>query len=126
MVCLDFGTHASFSKGRYKFLGYFKNQKLTDPAIDDECFFKTGDIGNIDEDGYLCIVDKKKHVIDYQGDWVYPSEIEEVLMKSPEIKSVAVGVPYDPILELPAAVVVRATGSQITEDEDSKIVEGIL
>lgn len=114
-------------KGRYKFLGYCKNPKLTEAAIDEEGFFKTGDIGNMDEDGYLCILDRKKHVIDYHGDWVYPSEIEEVLLKSPEIKSVcAVGVRYDPFFELPAAVVVRANGSQITEDEVSKMVEGIL
>lgn len=50
-------------KARFKFLGYFKNQQLTDDVMDREGFFKTGDIGHIDQDGYLFIVDRKKHII---------------------------------------------------------------
>lgn len=50
-------------KARFKFLGYFKNQQLTDDVLDSDGFFKTGDIGHIDKDGYLYVVDRKKHII---------------------------------------------------------------
>lgn len=112
-------------KGRSKFLGYCKNQQLTDDAFDYDGYFKTGDIGQVDSKGYLYIADRKKNVILYHNDWVFPNTIEEVLLKSDGIKCVcAVGVPYDEILELPAAIVVRANGSKITEQEISKMVEG--
>lgn len=51
------------AKARFKFLGYYKNQQLTDDVLDSDGFFKTGDIGHIDKDGYLYIVDRKKHII---------------------------------------------------------------
>lgn len=112
-------------KSCYKFIGYYKDKKLSDEVLDNEGFFLTGDIGRIDEDGHLFIGDRKKNVIFHPSAWVFPTEIEEVLLKSPEIKNVCVvGVPYDSAFELPAAVVVRANGSQITENEISKMVEG--
>lgn len=114
-------------KPRFKFLGYYKNPTLTAEMIDSDGFFKTGDIGHFDGDGYLYIVDRKKNVINCRNDWVYPTEIEEVLLKSPDIKCVCVvGVPCDPIFELPAAVVERANGSTITEDEICKMVKDAL
>lgn len=113
-------------KGRSKFLGYCKNQQLTDDACDNDGFFKTGDIGRIDSNGYLYISDRKKNVILYHNDWVFPADIEEILLRSDEIKCVCViGVPYDEILELPAAVVVRANGSTITEQHIIKMVKGM-
>lgn len=113
-------------KSRHKLLGYHKNLELTQEAIDSEGFFLTGDIGSIDAAGYLCISDRKKNVIAYYDDWVFPTEIEAVILKSADIAGVCVvGVPYDSVVELPAAVVVRANGSQITEDAIFKMVEGI-
>lgn len=57
--------------------------------------------------------------------WVYPSDIEEVLLESPKIENVCVvGVQFDEIVEIPAAIVVGRNGSQITEVEISKMVEG--
>lgn len=113
-------------KSRYKFLGYYKDIELTEKAFDNEGFLLTGDIGHIDDEGYLYIVDRKKDVIIYDA-WVYPSEIEEVLLKSVDIKAVCVvGVPYNPIVELPAAVVVRFSHSEIGKGDIHKMVEGIL
>lgn len=113
-------------KGRYKFLGYYKSEELTDAAFDSEGFFKTGDIGHIDGNGYVYITDRKKDVIDYLFGWVFPSEVEDILKKSPDIEDVCVvGVPYDEASEVPAAAVVRANGSKVTENEICKIVEGI-
>lgn len=112
-------------KSRHGFLGYYKNDELTKEAVDSEGFFLTGDIGHIDSAGYLFITDRKKNVIVYFDDWVFPSEIEAVLLKSAAIENVCVvGVPIDAICEVPAAVVVRARGSKITENEVSKIIEG--
>lgn len=114
-------------KSRHKFLGYYKKPELTQSAMDSEGFFLTGDLGHIDPSGYLRIVDRKKHMILFADDWVSPTEIEVVLLKSMDIESVCVvGVPYDEVLELPAAVVVRKNGSQITEEDISKLVEGQL
>lgn len=112
-------------KSRHGFLGYYKNIELTREAIDNEGFFLTGDIGHIDSAGYLFITDRKKNVIVYFDDWVFPTEIEAVLLKSAAIENVCVvGVPVDEICEVPAAVVVRARRSNITEEEILKIVEG--
>lgn len=112
-------------KGRSKFLGYCKNQQLTNDAFDYEGYFKSGDIGRVDKDGYLYIVDRKKNVISYHNDWVFPADVEEVILKSKHVKFVCVvGVPYDEILELPAAVVVLSNGTKITEQEICKMVEG--
>lgn len=112
-------------KGRVKFLGYYKNQQLTDEAVDSEGFFRTGDIGYIDEKGYLYIADRKKNTIFYYVHQIFPSEIEEVLLKSLEIKNVCVvGVPLETIIELPAAVIVRAKGSKMSEKDVCQIVSG--
>lgn len=112
-------------KPRFKFLGYCKNQQLTNDAFDCEGYFKSGDIGRVDQNGYLCIVERKKDVIAYHNDWVFPADVEEVILKSEHIKYVCiVGVPYDDILEIPAAVVVRSNGFKITEQEICRMVEG--
>lgn len=114
-------------KDRFKFLGYYGNsgEQLGQP-IDSEGFFLTGDIGHIDGDGRLYIAERKKDVICYL-DWVFPSVIEEVLLKSNDIEAACVvGIPYDPVIEIPAAVVVRSHNSKITEHDVCKMVEGLL
>lgn len=114
------------AKSRYNFRGYYKNKEMTDAALDSEGFFLTGDIGHIDEDGYLYIVDRKKNVIRHPEQYVFPSEIEEFLMKSDEIQSVCVvGAPFDEGSEVPAAFIERKNGSKITEEEIYKMVEGM-
>lgn len=112
-------------KGRIKFFGYYKNKKQKDETVDSEGFFKTSDIGHIDEEGYLYIGDKEENKIHYQHHRVQPTEIEEVLLKSSEINDVCVvGIPHKSIVELPAAIVVRATSSKITADDVCSIVTG--
>ena len=73
--------------------GYFNSPEKTAEAIKDSWFY-TGDIGRMDESGYLYIVDRVKDVIIRGGFNVYPRELEEVLMAHPDIANVAVvGVP---------------------------------
>jgi long-chain acyl-CoA synthetase len=65
--------------------------------VDGQKWLRTGDMGNLDEDGYLTIVDRSKDMIKYKGHSVYPSEVEEVLYHHPAISQAAViGVP-DPL-----------------------------
>jgi long-chain acyl-CoA synthetase len=81
-------------------------------------WFRTGDIGQFDADGYLSIVDRKKDMILRAGFNVYPREIEEVLMTHPAVAMVAViGVPDARLGEEVKAVVVRKPGAVLTEDE---------
>lgn len=113
-------------KNRYRFLGYYNNNELTKNAIDDEGFFRTGDLGYMDNDGNLYVADRKKDTIVYD-EWVFPSEVETVLLRSPDVKAVCVvGIPYNQIIEWPTAVVVRSKGSTISKGDVCRIVEGKL
>ncbi len=79
-------------------------------------WFHTGDIGTLDADGYLTIVDRRSDMILRGGFNVYPREIEEVMMTHPAVALVAVvGVPDDRLGEEVKALVVRRPGVQVTE-----------
>lgn len=113
-------------KMNYKFLGYFGNKSASDALFDSEGFLKTGDIGNFDHDGFLYIVDRKKDLLKYNNMQISPSEIDAYLITSSDIKSACcVGIPEE-TTDLPAAVIVRANGSHITEDEVFNLVAGNL
>lgn len=97
-------------RGHNVFAGYLDDPVATAEALVDG-WFRTGDIGTIDEDGFISIVDRKKDLIIRGGFNVYPREVEEVLARHPGVAQVAViGVP-DPVLgEEVCAVVVAAPG----------------
>ena len=72
-------------------LGYYENEEETKKAIDKDGYFHSGDIGYIDEDGYIFITGRSKNVIVTQnGKNIYPEEIETLLLKNQEIKDVIV------------------------------------
>jgi long-chain acyl-CoA synthetase len=97
--------------------GYFARPEATAEAIRGG-WFRTGDIGQFDADGYLSIVDRKKDMILRGGFNVYPREIEDVLMTHPAVGQVAVvGVPDERLGEEIKAYVVRKTGATVTPDE---------
>ncbi|MHA3893415.1 long-chain-fatty-acid--CoA ligase [Acinetobacter sp. GXMZU3951] len=80
-------------------------------------FFRTGDIGVMDERGYTKIVDRKKDMILVSGFNVYPSEIEEVIAKHPKVLEVAaIGVPDEKSGEVPKLFVVKKDASLTTEE----------
>ncbi|UXY38881.1 long-chain-fatty-acid--CoA ligase [Streptomyces albidocamelliae] len=98
-------------RGHNVFSGYLGRPEATAEAVVDG-WFRTGDLGTKDEDGFLRIVDRKKDVIIRGGYNVYPREVEEVLMRHPGIAQVAViGLPDELHGEEVCAVVVPAPGT---------------
>jgi long-chain acyl-CoA synthetase len=97
--------------------GYYENPDATAEAKRGG-WFRTGDIGQFDEDGYLSIVDRKKDMILRGGFNVYPREIEEVLMTHPAVALAAVvGIPDERLGEEVRAYVVRRPGQSIGDAE---------
>jgi long-chain acyl-CoA synthetase len=97
--------------------GYFGRPEATAEAMRGG-WFRTGDIGQFDADGYLAIVDRKKDMILRAGFNVYPREIEEVLMRHPAVAMAAViGVPDPRLGEEVKAVVVRRPGAEVSDAE---------
>ncbi len=87
--------------------GYHNRPDATAEVLDDDGWLRTGDIGVIDDDGYLTIVDRKKDMLIYKGYNVYPRELEEVLFQHPAVANAAVVGKRDVAVgELPVAFVV--------------------
>jgi 4-coumarate--CoA ligase len=98
--------------------GYLGRAKETGEMLDDESWLHTGDIGGIDDEGFLSITDRLKELIKYKGFQVPPAELEALLITHPKISDVAViGVADEEAGELPKAFVVPAPDSDLTEDE---------
>jgi long-chain acyl-CoA synthetase len=98
--------------------GYWNMPDATAEAIDADGWFKTGDAGYVDADGYVYIHDRVKDMIVSGGENVYPAEVENVLMGHPGIADVAIiGVPHEKWGETAKAIVVKAPGAEVTEDE---------
>ncbi|WP_407377619.1 class I adenylate-forming enzyme family protein [Methanobrevibacter sp.] len=70
--------------------GYWGNEEKTKVAFLDDGWFLTGDIGYLDEDNRLFITDRKKDMIVMSGWKIYPTEVEEVLIKYPAVKEIAI------------------------------------
>ncbi|MCA0144298.1 class I adenylate-forming enzyme family protein [Blastococcus sp. LR1] len=100
--------------------GYAHRPDATADAIDAEGWFHSGDVGILDEDGYLSIVDRTKDMLLYKGYNVFPRELEEILFAVPGVGGAAVvGRPDEEAGELPVAYVVRkadADGAALTEE----------
>jgi long-chain acyl-CoA synthetase len=97
--------------------GYWNQPVATAETFRGE-WFLTGDLGTRDEDGYFCIVDRKKDLIIVNGMNVYPRMIEEVLYRLPTIREAAVvGEPHDLHGEIPIAYVSLTPSSTITPTE---------
>jgi len=104
-------------RGHNVMKGYYKRPDATAEAMRNG-WFHTGDIGVIDAEGYLSIVDRKKDMILRGGMNVYPRELEEVLITHPAISLVAViGVPDERLGEEVKAFVVRKPGAELSEAE---------
>ena len=104
-------------KGPQVMRGYWNRPEETAKVMTDDGFFRTGDIGIMDEKGYFKIVDRKKDMILVSGFNVYPNEIEEVVCSHPKVfESAAVGVKDERSGELVKIFVVKKDDS-LTADE---------
>lgn len=113
--------------------GYHNQPEKTAEAIwRDErgrTYLRTGDVGRLDEDGYLYILDRKKDMIISGGINIFASDIEGVLAKHPAVQDVAViGIPHEKWGETPLALVVRraeatATGEEIMEWANAQLAK---
>jgi acyl-CoA synthetase (AMP-forming)/AMP-acid ligase II len=98
--------------------GYFEDEARTAEAIDPEGWLHTGDIGVMDDRGYLRITDRKKDMFIVGGFNAYPAEIESLLLAHPGIAQAAVvGVPDDRLGEVGVAFVVATAGVQLDPEE---------
>jgi len=98
--------------------GYWKMPEATAEAIVDGGWFRSGDAGYLDKDGYCYIFDRVKDMIVSGGENIYPAEIENALMAHSAIADVAViGVPDEKWGEVPKAIVVRKKDVVVTEQE---------
>jgi long-chain acyl-CoA synthetase len=96
--------------------GYWNMPEATEEAIVGDGWFRSGDAGYMDPDGYIYIHDRVKDMIVSGGENIYPAEVENVLMAHPAVADVAViGVPSEKWGETPKAMVVLAPGASVTE-----------
>ncbi|MFF3005661.1 AMP-binding protein [Kitasatospora sp. NPDC057940] len=107
--------------------GYFGRPSDTAAVVDAEGWLHTGDVGFVDDRGYLYIVDRVKELIKYKGHQVAPAELEAVLLGHPQIVDAAViGVPDADGTECPKAFVVRAPGSGLSAEDVTGFVAGLV
>ncbi len=98
--------------------GYWNRPDATAAAIDPEGWFHSGDVGYLDEDGFLFICDRLKDMVISGGENVYPAEVEGVLYKHEAIAEVAViGLPDEKWGEAVTAVAVLKEGGELTLEE---------
>jgi oxalate---CoA ligase len=105
-------------------VGYENNPKANAEGFRDG-WFRTGDQGVMDEDGYITITGRLKEIINRGGEKVSPREVDEILMDHPAVAQVVCfGMPHAKLGEEVAAVVVLREGQQVTERELQTFVGG--
>lgn len=98
--------------------GYLNNPEATADTMDADGWLRTGDIGHVDENGHLFVVDRLKELIKYKGFQVPPAELEALLLTHPDVADAAViGAPDDEAGEVPTGFVVRKDGATASEQD---------
>ncbi len=96
---------------------YYNNEKVYNDAMRDGWFF-SGDLGRVDDEGFLYLVDRKKDMICSGGVNIYPMDVEEVLHTHPKVhESAVIGVPDERWGESVLAIVVLKPGESLTEED---------
>ncbi len=104
-------------KGEMAMKGYYKNPEATKNAIKDG-WVHSGDLGNMDDEGYITLVDRKKDMIITGGENVYSKEVEDAIFENPKVAdAVIIGMPHPTWGETVTAVVVTRPNETLTLDE---------
>jgi long-chain acyl-CoA synthetase len=105
-------------RGHNVMKGYWRRPEATAEVLSADGWFRTGDVGRVDEDGYFFIVDRKKELIIRGGYNVYPREVEEVLYEHPAVRECAVvGIPHPELGEEVGAAVALKDGASVRPAE---------
>jgi fatty-acyl-CoA synthase len=133
---LDLNTREEVSRGQQGEIcargfvvmkGYYKMPEATAEAIDENGWLHSGDLGTMDENGYVKVTGRAKDMIIRGGENIYPREIEEFLYTHPKIRDVqVVGVPDLKYGEEVAACIILKDGVEATEDEFREYVKDRL
>jgi long-chain acyl-CoA synthetase len=106
--------------------GYLGREPLGTDILQDG-FYRTGDVGHLDEDGFLFITDRVKDMIVAGGVNIYPAEIEKAIVEHPDVEDCAViGIPQDDFGEQPLAFVVARPGHSVFPEDLLAFLEGRL
>lgn len=112
------GTGELLVKGPSIFSGYYENPEMNAKAFDDEGFFRTGDMAKISEDGYITLLERRKHMIKRGGESISASDIEDLIILHPQVAAVAVVPMPDPIMgERACAYIETKPNAKLTLDD---------
>jgi acyl-CoA synthetase (AMP-forming)/AMP-acid ligase II len=107
--------------------GYWRNPEATAALFTPDRFVRTGDVGYLDEDGYLFIVDRKKEIIIRGGENISAAEVEAEFYACPAVAEVSVfGAPDERLGEVPVAVVLANDGRKLGEEDLRAFLDGRL
>ncbi len=107
--------------------GYWRNPAATEAAFTSDGFLRTGDVGYLDDDGYLFIVDRKKEIIIRGGENIATAEVEAACYACPAIAEVSVfGAPDERLGEVPVAVIYLNQGAMLDESQLREFLDGQL
>lgn len=109
------------------FRGYWKNDKATNDAFTKDGYFRSGDLGYLDQDDYLFIVDRKKDIIIRGGENISCIEVEQALYAHPDVIECSVfGLPDERFGEIVGAIYLVREGKTLTPQELSAFLDGKL
>ncbi|XP_005189274.1 uncharacterized protein LOC101896542 [Musca domestica] len=101
-----------------RWAGYYGNPIETQRVMDSLGWIRTGDLGYVDDEGYMFIVDRKKDILKYRSLHYWPGEIENAIRELPEVADCCVvGIFDDRVGDVPGALVIRRKGSKLTEQQ---------
>ena len=107
------------------FTGYWDMAEATAAQVTADHYVRTGDLGYVDDDGYLFIVDRKKEIIIRGGENISAAEVEAELYACAAVAEVSVfGVPDERLGEIPVAVVRAKPGEELSEEDLRSFLDG--
>ncbi|MDH3233373.1 MAG: 3-(methylthio)propionyl-CoA ligase [Alphaproteobacteria bacterium] len=105
-------------RGPWIVSGYFENEEASEAVIDDEGWFRTGDVATLDPDGVMQIVDRSKDVIKSGGEWISSIDLENAAIAHPDVAQAAViGIAHPKWDERPLLIVVPEAGKEPKRDD---------